>query len=226
MNIEEVTGLPLRTLSYGAISGDAPLNIVLFLHGLGSNAEDLISLAPIMSPQLRNTLFLAVDAPEACDMAPMGYQWFSLQDRSETKMIAGVKSTQTILKEYLSAIKDKYDIKNKDLTLCGFSQGTMVALYTALLYPEPLAGVLGYSGALILDNEQEESLTKLPIFLVHGELDDIVPFSSLNQAKQLLESKNIPIEALPCPDLRHSIDEKGLISGTHFLQSVLNPKRF
>lgn len=34
-----------------------------------------------MAAVLPNAAFLARDAPDPCDMAPFGYQWFSLRDR-------------------------------------------------------------------------------------------------------------------------------------------------
>ena len=60
--------------------GGKPSSLVILLHGLGSNGRDLISLAPFWAKDLPETVFISPDAPFVCDMAPMGYQWFSLQE--------------------------------------------------------------------------------------------------------------------------------------------------
>ena len=55
---------------------------MLLLHGLGSDGNDLIGLAPYWAPLLPDAAFASPNAPFPCDMAPYGYQWFSLLDRS------------------------------------------------------------------------------------------------------------------------------------------------
>lgn len=220
MQIEQLPDFSLRTLALPPQSGQAPRKIVLLLHGLGSNAEDLIALAPMMAPEIPDALFLSVDAPYPCDMAPFGYQWFSLQDRAPARILTELRRVRPLLEGYIHDVLNKYGLKNKDLALGGFSQGTMTSLYTALYAEEAYAGVLGYSGALFLDADAG-ALTKLPVCLIHGEADDVVPFHSMELAATALKAQNFDIETLACPRLGHSIDEKGLKKGTEFLARIL-----
>ncbi|MBL1146487.1 MAG: phospholipase [Pseudomonadota bacterium] len=220
MQIQQIADFSLRTLALAPQSGNPPKKIALFLHGLGSNAEDLIALAPLMAPDMPDVLFLSVDAPYPCDMAPVGYQWFSLRDRDPTRILMELRRVKPLLEGYIGEVLDKYKLRNKDLAFCGFSQGTMTSLYTALYADEPYAGVLGYSGVLFLD-EDEGPLSRLPICLIHGEADDVVPFRSLEMAEAALKAQNFDLEILACPHLGHSIDEKGLKKGTEFLARIL-----
>lgn len=220
MQIQQLPDFSLRTLALAPQSGKAPRKIALLLHGLGSNAEDLIALAPMMAPDMPDVLFLSVDAPYPCDMAPYGYQWFSLQDRDPARILMELRRVRPLLEGYIQDVLNKYGLKNKDLALGGFSQGTMTSLYTALYAEEAYAGVLGYSGALFLD-EDAGALTKLPVCLIHGEADDIVPFRSLELAATALKAQSFDVEMLACPQLGHSIDEKGLKKGTEFLARIL-----
>src|SRR5579883_3151987 len=71
-------------------AGGAPQQLVILLHGLGADGNDLIGLAPFWAPQLPEAEFLAPNAPFACDMAPYGYQWFRLQDRRPAPGPGGV----------------------------------------------------------------------------------------------------------------------------------------
>ena len=66
-------------------AGGQPRQLVVLLHGVGANGDDLIELAPVLAAVLPGAAFVAPNAPEACDMAPFGYQWFSLRDRRRTR---------------------------------------------------------------------------------------------------------------------------------------------
>ncbi len=224
MKFETIENLPLKTLKFSPISGNNPNSIVIFLHGFGSNARDLISLAPEMAKDLPDTIFLSVDAPEACDMAPSGYQWFSLQDRDPENVLKGLKSTQPIITEYINKIKEMFQIENNKIAFVGFSQGTMTALYNALYFPDKLAAVLGYSGALYIEKDKAQKLTNLPIMLVHGTIDEVVPFEFMTMAKTILDENGIDIKTIARPNLGHSIDELGLKFGIEFLKEHLYKK--
>lgn len=198
-----------------------PKSMVILLHGLGSNGRDLISLAPYWAENLPETVFLSPDAPFPCDMVPPGYpdsyQWFSLQDRDPHKILEGVESAAPVLQGFIETQVDKYGVPAEKLVLCGFSQGTMMSLYTAPRLQEKIAGVLGYSGALV----GEPGPHKIPVRLIHGEADDVVPFAAYTGAKQMLGQSGFEVSGHSTPGLTHSIDEQGIASGGEFLQSLL-----
>ncbi len=52
----------------------------------------------------------------------------------------------------------------------------MTSLYVALRRPEPIAAVLGYSGALLAPELlAAEIKSRPPVLLVHGDADQVVP---------------------------------------------------
>jgi phospholipase/carboxylesterase len=73
------------------LSGQAPRQIVLLLHGFGSNGADLISFAPQWQQALPDALFLAPNAPQHC-MFGQGYQWWALSELNPAAMAAGADS--------------------------------------------------------------------------------------------------------------------------------------
>ena len=70
-------------------SGGAPQSMVIFLHGYGSNGDDLIGLAEYWRGALPDTVFLSPNAPEICPGAPDGYQWWGLSNLTPGGRAAG-----------------------------------------------------------------------------------------------------------------------------------------
>lgn len=204
---------------------DNPDSIVIFLHGLGSNGQDLISLAPYFAGALNNTVFVSPDAPFACDMVPAGYpdsyQWFSLQSRDPQDMLRGVQEAWPILNIFIEEQLKKYDLSASKCVLCGFSQGTMMSLYAAASYDKKLAGILGYSGALLWETDKEIK-NKPPVHLIHGQADDVVPVQAYQDAKMRMEQSGFSVTGHTTPMLGHSIDGQGIESGAGFISSVLS----
>ena len=135
--------MTLTTYTHLPKFGKKPESMVILLHGLGSNGQDLIDLAPYWADALPNTIFLSPDAPFPCDMAPYGFQWFSLQSRAPQDMLGGAKAATSTLQDYIKEMLTKYELPPSKLALVGFSQGTMMSLYVAPRLEERIAGVLG-----------------------------------------------------------------------------------
>ena len=96
----------------GPASGGRPRGLVVLLHGLGADGADLIGLADHWARALPDCLFLAPDAPERCDMAPAGRQWFSVRDRREAAMRAGVERAAAALGPFLDAALARHGLDN------------------------------------------------------------------------------------------------------------------
>ncbi len=202
---------------HGAAPGTAKALVVL-LHGLGTDGHDLISLAPLLGQSLPDTAFVSPHAPFPCDMAPMGRQWFSLQDRDPAALLGGVRMAAPVLSAFLDTELERHGLGDDRLALVGFSQGTMMALFVALRRARASAALVGYSGALIGDEAlPEEIACRPPVLLVHGESDEIVPVQALPAAMAALKANSVPVETEARPGLGHGIDERGLQLGTAFL---------
>jgi phospholipase/carboxylesterase len=207
---------------FGPASGGKPRNLVILLHGVGADGNDLIGLAPYFARALPDTEFVSPNAPYPCDMAPYGYQWFSLQDRDPATILAGVQATAPILNAFIDAELARHGLDDRHLALLGFSQGTMMSLYVAARREKPIAGVVGYSGALVgADLLAKEVRSKPPVLLVHGDADPIVPIGAMEAAAKALKAVGVPVETLRRPGLPHSIDEEGMAAGIKFLGQVL-----
>jgi len=207
---------------FGPASGGAAEQLVMLLHGLGADGNDLIGLAPQLSNALPTALFVAPNAPYPCDMAPFGYQWFSLLDRSAEAIQSGAQASAPILDGYIDELLAETGLSADRTALVGFSQGTMMSLFVAPRRAESVAGILGYSGMLVgADSFAAEARSKPPVLLVHGDADEIVPVQCTPMAAKVLEDNGFDVETLIRPGLPHGIDPAGITAGTAFLQRVL-----
>ena len=206
-----------------------PRELVILLHGLGADGNDLISLAPLFAQALPEAAFVSPNAPFPCDMAPpgasMGRQWFSFHDRDPAAVLAGVRAAAAHLDAFIDAELERAGLPDARLVLLGFSQGTMMALHTAIRRARPCAAVIGYSGALVAaELLAEEVRSRPPMLLVHGDADEVVPFPSMAAAEQALRDAGFLVHGEARPGLGHGIDEAGLRLGATMLKQSLYPE--
>lgn len=194
-------------------------NVVILLHGYGADGQDLISIGDMWKQDLPSTVFISPNAPHQCEQSPYGYQWFSLLDFTKDAMRQKIANTHDGLSVYIDAILQKYNLTDDKLILSGFSQGCMMSLNTALLRPQPCAGVLGYSGLLVDHNLPKQSTNKnTPVHLIHGEDDNVVPVQEWINATSVLTDAGFKVSGYTTPGLPHGIDPQGIKSGLGFIK--------
>jgi phospholipase/carboxylesterase len=193
------------------LAGGSPKQIILLLHGYGSNGDDLISMAGPWQRLLPDALFLAPNAPQGCGMG-RGYQWWALNAFSTSALAAGAAAAAPAVDSFLDRKLDQYALTESDVALVGFSQGTMMALHVGLRRPRALAGIVGYSGALTGTADLAGQIrSKPPVLLIHGSADQVVPAAALG----------IEVRTHVSQGLGHSVDAAGLRLGADFLVEML-----
>jgi phospholipase/carboxylesterase len=200
-----------------ALNGN-PTKLMVFLHGVGSDGNDLISLVPYMQNSLKGYHFASPHGIENYDMAPFGRQWFSLQDRTPATILKLAQKNAPKVQEQITIKQKELGIENKDTVLFGFSQGTMIGIYLTLTQDKPFKGMLGFSGRLIPPPTLKNSAT--PICIVHGEDDNIVEANESIKLAQYCTKNNIKHKLLLIPNLTHSIDGKGIEFALKFLNEL------
>ncbi|WP_104018749.1 alpha/beta hydrolase [Roseovarius nitratireducens] len=164
---------------------------VVFLHGYGANGDDLLGLADPLAEHLPDTLFVAPDAPESIPGMPFGLQWFPIpwiDGSSEEEAERGLMAAAADLDAFLDALMVDEDLLPEQVVLFGFSQGTMMALHVAPRREDEVAGIVAFSGRLLRpDLLADETRSRPPVLLLHGDADDVVPVQSLPQAAEALQ---------------------------------------
>ncbi len=208
--------------TYPPAYGGAAKQLVILLHGVGADGNDLIGLAPYWSRMLPEAEFVSPNAPFPCDMVPIGYQWFSLLDRRPERMYAGLSATHPFVDAFIDRALDQRGLTPRDLALVGFSQGTMTALHVALRRPEPFAALVGFSGALLdLGQLADEITARPPTLLIHGDADEVVPAAALPAAVAALKAVDVEVDSLVRRGLGHGIDPEGMTRAANFLKQHL-----
>ena len=157
--------------------GDAAANVIVLLHGRGSNRHDLFGLRERLPEEW------TVIAPEApFPAAPWGYgpgsAWYRFLGRNRPEPESFSHSLQA-LEEFLRALPQILGAPPARLTVGGFSQGGTLSLGYALSHPGSVPNVLNFSGFLA-DHPQvaatPETVKGARFFWGHGHMDGNIPF--------------------------------------------------
>lgn len=212
---------PLSGPVFGPAAGGRAEWLVVLLHGVGADGNDLIGLAPYLGQMVPSARVLAPDGPEPCDMAPFGRQWFSLQDRDPMRLYAGAERARIDIDAFLDGALAALGLADDRLILGGFSQGAMTALHVGFRRQRSPACIIAFSGALVGRNRLEDEMNcHPPVLIVHGADDQVVPCDNARDAERTLLADGVDVMAHVLPGLGHGIDERGLALAAKFLQRL------
>lgn len=191
-------------------------SLVVLLHGYGSNGDDLIGLAHEWTRDLPHTAFVAPHAPTALPQMHHAYQWFGIWDLTPWQIEKGLRDVAPQVVEYVRAQAARFKLGLDRVVLVGFSQGTMLSLHLGLRDLKGLAGIIGYSGAMISpETLATEKVTPMPpVLLVHGMMDNVVPWGATQMAADTITQQGGTVETIFRPMLMHSIDRDGMSAGS------------
>lgn len=216
-----------RDLKFGRrapVSGKAR-SMVVFLHGYGADGADLLGLADPLGPHLPDTVFYAPDAPEPCAGNPFGRQWFSIprfDGSSEVDAAIAMNRSADDLNAFLDARLAEEGLKPEALMLVGFSQGAMMSLHIAPRRDTAIAGVVAISGKLMRPATLAMELkVRMPVLLIHGDQDPVVPFAEMQTAGNALVQNQFQTYAHVMKGTGHGIAPDGLQVALSFMAERL-----
>ena len=170
---------------------NAPL--LIMLHGYGSDENDLFSFAS----ELPSALFIiSVKAPYT--MQPFGNAWYTINFEAEKgKWNDNVQAatSRDLISKFIDEICNSYPVDANNVTLLGFSQGTILSYAVALTYPEKVKNIIALSGYInkdiLPDNLHSKDYSNLDFYCSHGSDDQVIPVDWARQTPAFLKSLNI-----------------------------------
>ncbi|EIM95245.1 phospholipase/carboxylesterase [Paraburkholderia hospita] len=195
-------------------------SLVVLLHGVGSNAQDLVPLADIWREALPQTAFTSLDGSEPFDGGFGGRQWFSLREVDEQNRTGRVAAAWPALHKMLDAELAHQALSYGQLALVGFSQGSMMSLHHVATNPQGAAVVVAFSGRLA---SPVTAKSTTPVTLIHGEDDAVISVDETERAAISLHDAGFDVEAFALPGVGHTISGEGVALGREALVRALAP---
>ena len=209
-------------------TGPKPSAAVIWLHGLGADGHDFEPIVPeLRLPASLPVRFIFPHAPQRPVTINGGMRmraWYDiLQLGGGAEDEAGIRESQAALEKLVEAQKQK-GIPARKIVLAGFSQGGAIVLQTALRHPERLAGVMALSTYLPLrdklEKERNAMNNDLPVFMAHGEYDNMIGIDRALQTRGMLEKLGYPVEWHDYP-MPHSVCPEEIADIAAFLLRIL-----
>jgi phospholipase/carboxylesterase len=201
--------------------GPKPAVAVIWLHGLGADGHDFEPIVPeLRLPKPVRFVFPhAPVRPVTINNGMRMRAWYDIfQFGAGKEDEAGIRASQKLVEQLIKAES------GKKVVLAGFSQGGAIVLQTALRHPERLAGVMALSTYLplaeMLNAERSESNKDLPIFMAHGQFDDIIPIERARRSREMLEKLGYPVTWKEYP-MPHSVCAPEIGDISAFLATIL-----
>jgi len=181
-------------------------NAVILLHGYGGDGKDISMLSLNWKRFLPNTIFLCPNGHETCSINPAGFQWFDLAKNDPEYILTQSKIAEEKLLKFINEVKIKYNLKNSQICLSGFSQGCMMSINLGLISDENYNCIVGFSGKIINQKDlQKRKISSTKMFLLHGDLDTVVSPTFLLEAKDFLIRNKVDIETSIIKNCEHHI---------------------
>ena len=203
-------------------SKSSPKNAVILCHGYGGDGKDISILANYWKAFLPETLFICPDAPEPCKVNSAGFQWFDLMDQTEDEILSKSLIAENKLNNFIDEVRDKNKLSAKKIALVGFSQGCMISIQTALKRKEEISCLVGYSGKILNIKHLNKNIVSRPeVYLMHGDIDAVVPLNFLLEAKEFFAKQDYKINTKIFNNCEHRIPTEGSSIGLEFLKKNL-----
>lgn len=201
-------------------TGPAPQISVIWLHGLGADGHDFEPIVPELGLDFA-ARFVFPHAPVRRVTINGGMAmraWYDILGwgRQARQDAAGIHASAMAVGRLIDREVGR-GIPAERIVLAGFSQGGAIALHTALRERRALAGVLALSTYLplaeTLADERSAANASLPILMVHGTADAVLPLALAESSRRVLADLGYHVDWRAYP-MAHTVclDEIALIA--------------
>lgn len=213
--------LPLSFLHRPAAAASVVPWLLVLMHGVGSDEEDLFGLAPYVPPQFH---VISLRAPYV--MGPGAYGWFEFSINRVGERIINepqeAASRATVAKTVASAAQ-QLGIAPQRVVVGGFSQGGIMSLSLLLTQPALLQAAMVLHSRLLTQVvplvAASEALQGKQLWLSHGTHDQVIPLASAHAIRELVETLPIEMSYSEYPSA-HELIQQELVDAMGWLQRL------
>jgi len=177
-------------------AGEGPFPTVLALHGWGSSAHDLIGLAPVLNRGEALVLSPQGQVDVRMPDGPVGYGWYPFGEGTRVSPEEITRACDLVL-AFLEVARERYPIDPGKIVVLGFDQGGALAFDLALGDSSRFAGLAGLScwlpDQLAAQTTPDSAHQGLPVLIVHGTGDPVVPVERAREARQRLTALGVAL---------------------------------
>jgi phospholipase/carboxylesterase len=205
--------------------GDGPFPTIFAMHGWGSNAMDLLGLAPFVADG--RFLVICPQGPYEVEIGAVnGFGWYQMRPGSppdEEKVGPAVEQLRLFIDEACS----RYPVDKRKIVALGFSQGGMMAYNLAMRWPQRLAALVGIGTAfpeyLVDLVSNHDAIQQLPTLVQHGRADPMLEIARARKSVETLRSLKVPVTFREY-DCGHEVSADGIRDLSRFLlEKVVEP---
>ncbi|XP_076685635.1 acyl-protein thioesterase 1 isoform X2 [Andrena cerasifolii] len=201
---------------------------LIFFHGLGDTGHGWASLmGEVRAPHIKVICPTAPTMPVTLNAGFRMPSWFDLRsmDPSGPEDEEGIRRAADMVHS-LIAEEVAAGISTKRIVLGGFSQGGALAMYSALTFPEPLAGVLVLSAWLPMHQKfpaVSRGNRNTSLLQCHGDCDPIVPYRWGQMTASFLKQFMSQTEFKTYRGMMHTSSDEEMRDMKKFIEKVLEP---
>lgn len=166
--------------------------LLLLLHGYGSNEADLFSFAQDLPDD-----YLIVSARAPLSLGYQSFAWYTINFNATSANFSDIPEAlkaKKMMVNFIEEIKTIFNFNSNDISLLGFSQGSILSYALALSYPEKFKNIVALSGYIkkeLFDLKEPLAYKNLDFFISHGKQDQVIPLQWAEQTAKFLANLNI-----------------------------------
>ena len=212
--------------------------VFVYIHGYNGCIDDVDSSMRFLAEQLPNVMIVTPESDVISEKNSSKKQWFSFFDidplsirRNKDSSYDDILSIYNLagqslydnavkINNYINRLQITYNIKDENLYIGGFSQGAMLALYTALIRENKVAGCVVNSGVVASASFLTDKIKSKPlVLLTHGDADFVVSYKTHKYSQEWLQQEAFDVKNFVMPDVGHSLTIDTMLEVAKFIKN-------
>jgi len=202
-----------------AKSGTINPPLMILMHGVGSNEQDMFAFAEHLADN-----FLILSARGPLTVGPNSFAWFQVDLTTGVSVINydQAEKSRKIIIQFIESLKTRYSFDEKKIYLGGFSQGGIMSYSVGLTRPDLIKGIVVMSGRLLKEVRpliaSMEKVASLEVFISHGISDNVLNIEYAREAYAYLKTLGL-VPSYKEYEAKHTLSNEMFQDLIHWLKS-------